>query len=186
MREVTEFKFIPLDLISYDSKLNESNNEINEFIEEIREKGLIRPLIVSSVKGKYILKLGILRFLAFKKLNHKNIFCGVVEGECSMEEIKAIALCYNELDDMLNIEDKFEAINYLLSHYNQDINKISSKTNISSQEITTLLNYKDIVEKIKKYINQINSLDNNYFLKKSSQINLKELDDLSKFLEKLI
>ena len=87
---------------------------------------------------------------------------------------------------MLNIEDKFEAINYLLSHYNQDINKISSKTNISSQEITTLLNYKDIVEKIKKYINQINSLDNNYFLKKSSQINLKELDDLSKFLEKLI
>ena len=41
---------------------------------------------------------------------------------------------------MLNIEDKFEAINYLLSHYNQDINKISSKTNISSQEITTLLN----------------------------------------------
>ena len=103
-----------------------------------------------------------------------------------MEEIKAIALCYNELDDMLNIEDKFEAINYLLSHYNQDINKISSKTNISSQEITTLLNYKDIVEKIKKYINQINSLDNNYFLKKSSQINLKELDDLSKFLEKLI
>ena len=103
-----------------------------------------------------------------------------------MKEIKAIALCYNELDDMLNIEDKFEAINYLLSHYNQDINKISSKTNISSQEITTLLNYKDIVEKIKKYINQINSLDNNYFLKKSSQINLKELDDLSKFLEKLI
>ena len=186
MKEITEFKFIPLDLIYYDSQINESSSEINEFVEEIREKGLIRPLIVSSVKGQYILKLGNLRFLAFKKLNHKNIFCGVVEGECSMEEIKAIALCYNELDDMLNFEDKFEAINYLLSHYNQDINKISSKTNISSQEITTLLNYKDIVEKIKKYINQINSLDNNYFLKKSSQISLKELDDLSKFLEKLI
>ena len=57
---------------------------------------------------------------------------------------------------MLNFEDKFEAINYLLNHYNQDLNQISSKTNISSQEITTLLNYNDIIEKIKKYINQIN------------------------------
>tara|TARA_B100000073_G_scaffold93805_1_gene74395 strand:+ start:47 stop:610 length:564 start_codon:yes stop_codon:yes gene_type:complete len=186
MREISEFKFIPLDLISYDSQINESNNEINQFIEEIREKGLIRPLIVSSVNGQYILKLGVLRFLAFKKLNYSNIFCGVVEGECNMDEIKAIALCYNELDDMLNFEDKFEAINYLLNYYNQDISKINSKTNISSQEITTLLNYKDIVEKIKKYINQINSLDNSSFLKKSRKINLKELDDLSKFLEKLI
>ena len=43
MKEITEFKFIPLDLISYDSKVQESSNEINEFIEEIREKGLIRP-----------------------------------------------------------------------------------------------------------------------------------------------
>jgi len=186
MKEITEFKFIPLDLISYDSKVQESSNEINEFIEEIREKGLIRPLIVCYINGQYVLKLGILRFLAFKKLNHNNIFCGVVEGECSIEEIKAIALCYNELDDMLNFEDKFEAINYLLNHYNQDLNQISSKTNISSQEITTLLNYNDIIEKIKKYINQINLSDNSYFLKKTSQFNLKELANLSKFLEKLI
>tara|TARA_Y100000817_G_C16779416_1_gene509841 strand:+ start:93 stop:653 length:561 start_codon:yes stop_codon:yes gene_type:complete len=186
MKEITEFKFIPLNLISYDSKIQESSDEVNEFIEEIREKGLIRPLIVSYIDGQYILKLGILRFLAFKKLNHNNIFCGVVEGKCSIEEIKAIALCYNELDDMLNFEDKFEAINFLLNHYNLDLNQISSKTNISSQEITTLLNYKDIIEKIKKYINQINSSDNSYFLKKTSQFNLKELANLSDFLEKLI
>ena len=108
MKEITEFKFIALDLISCDLNINESKYEVNEIIEEIREKGLIRPLIVSHINGKYILKLGILRFLAFKKLNHSNIFCGVVEGECSLEEIKAIALCYTELDDMLN----FEAVSY--------------------------------------------------------------------------
>ena len=186
MKEITEFKFIPLDLISYDFEMNESNIEINEFIGDIREKGLIRPLIVSSVKEKYILKLGILRFLAFKKLNYNNIFCGVIEGECSIEEVKAIALCYTELDDMLNFEDKFDAINFLLNHYNQDIDKISSKTNISSQEISTILNYKNVIENIKVYIKQIASSENSYFLKKSSQMNLKDLGDLSKFLEKLI
>jgi len=186
MKEITEFKFISLDLISYDSDINESKDEIDEFIEEIREKGLIRPLIVSHVNGKYLLKLGILRFLAFKKLNHSSIFCGVVEGECSLEEIKAIALCYTELDDMLNFDDKFDAINFLLNHYDEDIDKISSKTSISSQEITTLLNYKETIEKIKDYINKIASLDSSYFLKQSSQIKLKELDDLSKSLKKLI
>jgi len=186
MKEITEFKFIALDLISYDSDINESKDEVNEFIEEIREKGLIRPLIVSHINGKYMLKLGILRFLAFKKLNHSNIFCGVVEGDCSLEEIKAIALCYTELDDMLNFEDKFDAINFLINHYNQDIKKVSSKTNISSQEISTLLNYKDTIEKIKKDINQIASLDNNLFLKRASKIKPKEMDDLSNFLNKLI
>ena len=186
MKEITEFKFIALDLISYDSDINESKDEVNEFIEEIREKGLIRPLIVSHINGKYMLKLGILRFLAFKKLNHSNIFCGVVEGDCSLEEIKAIALCYTELDDMLNFEDKFDAINFLINHYNQDINKISSKTNISSQEISILLNYKDTIEKIKKNINQIASLESSLFFKKASQIKSKELDDLNNFLDKLI
>ena len=110
----------------------------------------------------------------------------VVEGDCSLEEIKAIALCYTELDDMLNFEDKFDAINFLINHYNQDIKKVSSKTNISSQEISALLNYKDTIEKIKKDINQIASLDNNLFLKKASQIKPKEMDDLSNFLNKLI
>ena len=48
MKEITEFKFISLDLISPDSDINESKDEVNEFIGEIREKGLIRPLIAVS------------------------------------------------------------------------------------------------------------------------------------------
>ena len=61
-----------------------------------------------------------------------------------------------------------------------------SKTNISSQEISILLNYKDTIEKIKKNINQIASLESSLFFKKASQIKSKELDDLNNFLEKLI
>ena len=52
MKEITEFKFISLDLISYDSDINESKDEVNEFIEEIREKGLIRPSNCFSYKWK--------------------------------------------------------------------------------------------------------------------------------------
>ena len=65
MKEITEFKFIPLDLISYDSKVQESSNEINEFIEEIRKR-INQAVIVGYINGQYVLKLGILRFLAFK------------------------------------------------------------------------------------------------------------------------
>ena len=35
MKEITEFKFISLDLISYDSDINESKDEVNEFIEVV-------------------------------------------------------------------------------------------------------------------------------------------------------
>ena len=48
MKEITEFKFIPLDF-SFDSKLNESNNQLMNLLKKY-EKGLIRPLIVSSME----------------------------------------------------------------------------------------------------------------------------------------
>ena len=66
--KIEEAKEITYDLI--DTFLEAGEISLN-----LREKGLIRPLIVSHINGKYMLKLGILRFLAFKKLNHSNIFC---------------------------------------------------------------------------------------------------------------
>ena len=185
MKEITEFKFIALDLISYDSDINESKDEVNEFIEEIREKGLIRPLIVSHINGKYMLKLGILRFLAFKKLNHNNIFCGIINGDAELDEINAIALCYTELDEMLSFKDKSQALSYLIKENDGDLSKVSSKTNISIEEINTILNYKIMLESIKKNISLISKSNEDFFIQKSSMIDPKDLKKLNNLLEKL-
>ena len=121
MKEITEFKYIPINSILLNSQNNDYDLNVDEIIEKIKDKGLIRPLIVSKVDNKFILKLGIRRFLAFKKLNYNNIFCGIINGEADLDEIKAIALCYTELDDMLSFEDKIHALNYLIKINDGDI-----------------------------------------------------------------
>ena len=79
MKEIEEFKYIPINSIVLNDEINESDINIDEIIDEIKDKGLIRPLIVSKINNEYILKLGVRRFLAFKELNHNNIFCGIIE-----------------------------------------------------------------------------------------------------------
>ena len=69
MKEIAEFKYIPVDSIHLDQEINEPDIRINDIIKQIKDKGLIRPLIISKINNKFILKLGVRRFLAFKELN---------------------------------------------------------------------------------------------------------------------
>ena len=186
MKEITEFKYIPISSIVLNSRNDDSDLNVDEIIDEIKDKGLIRPLIVSNVDNKFILKLGTRRFLAFKKLNYNNIFCGIINGEADLDEIMAIALCYTELDGMLSFKDKAQALNYLLKNNNGEISKVSSKTNISSEEIITIMNYRELLEQIKKNISGISRLDKDLLIKKSSQLEPNDLKSLNNLLEKLI
>ena len=186
MKEITEFKYIPINSIQLNSQNDDSDLNVDEIIDEIKDKGLIRPLIVSKVDDKFILKLGTRRFLAFKKLNYNNIFCGIINGEADLDEIMAIALCYTELDGMLSFKDKSQALNYLLKNNNGEISKVSSKTNISSEEIITIMNYRELLEQIKKNISGISRLEEDLLIKKSSQLKPNDLKSLNNLLEKII
>lgn len=182
MKEITEFKYIPINSIYFENEFDEININIEEIINEIKDKGLIRPLIVSKINNKFILKLGIRRFLAFKKLNYDNIFCGIIDGEAKIEEIKAVALCYTELDDMLSFQDKTDALNFLIKEKDNDLNKVSSVTNITIEEIKTILNKKDLIESIAESIILKSKYDNELLTIKLSQIDPKKLIELNNLL----
>ncbi|MFL2676874.1 MAG: ParB N-terminal domain-containing protein [Dehalococcoidia bacterium] len=186
MKEIIEFKYLPIDSIVLEPKIEESNIDINKIINEIKDKGLIRPLIVSKINNEFVLKLGTRRFLAFKKLKYANIFCGIIDGDAELDEINAIALCYTELDEMLTFKDKAQALKYLLKDNDGKLNKVSSKTNISIDEINTILNYEVLVENIIKNIKLISNTDEDFLIKKSRLIDPKDLKKLNNFLEKLI
>ncbi len=186
MKEIIEFKYLPIDSIILEPQIKESNINIDEIIDEIKEKGLIRPLIVSKIKNEFVLKLGTRRFLAFERLKYANIFCGIIDGEAELEEINAIALCYTELDEMLTFKDKAQALNYLLKDNNGNLSKVSSKTNISIEEINTILNYEVLVENIRKNIKSVSNVDEDFLLKKSRLVDPKDLEKLNNLLEKLI
>ncbi len=185
MKEITEFKYIPIQSISFENDTNKNNLDIDEIINEIKDKGLIRPLIVSKEKDKFILKLGIRRFMAFKKLNYDNIFCGIIDGTVELEEIKAIALCYTELDDMLSFEDKTDALNFLIKEKANDLNKVSSITNIPIDEIKTILNKNELIESIVESIVLRAKEDKEQLVKKLSQSDPKNLIELNNLLREI-
>ena len=83
---------------------------------------------------------------------------------------------------MLNDEDRTLAIHYLNKNFKGDLNKMSSVTNLSTEEIKSYLNFYEDAEKAKSYLNSINAKD---FEKKLSSLAPEELGDLIKLLEKL-
>ena len=44
MKEITEFKYIPISSIVLNSRNNDSDLNVDEIIDEIKDKGLIRPV----------------------------------------------------------------------------------------------------------------------------------------------
>jgi ParB-like chromosome segregation protein Spo0J len=138
MKEIKEFKNIPLNQILLDS--SEKNNipsaEVESIIDDIKEKGLIRPVIVySKSSNEYILVLGMRRFFATKIIGHESIFCGIIQDEVTREEAAAISLCYTSLEGMLSNTDRNSAIKFLLDDTGGDIDKISSLTDISEENL---------------------------------------------------
>ena len=87
---------------------------------------------------------------------------------------------------MLSFKDKAQALDYLLKNNNGEISKVSSKTNISSEEIKTIMNYRELLEQIKKNISEISRLDKDLLIKKSSQLEPNDLKSLNNLLEKII
>ena len=184
MKEIQEFKNISLEKINI-SAINKDlidETDIDNIITDIKEKGLSRPIIVSLEDDKYSLILGTKRFMAAKKVNNSSIFCGVINGKVDRPEVAAIALCYTSLEDMLNEEDRILAINYLNKNFNGDLNKISSITNLTAEEIKSYLNFNGDAEKAKSYLNNINEKS---FEKKLSSLSPEELNNLVKLLDKL-
>lgn len=184
MKEIQEFKNISLEKINA-STINSDlidENDIDDIVADIKEKGLSRPIIVSLENDKYTLILGVKRFLAAKKVKSSSIFCGVINGSADRSEVAAIALCYTSLEDMLNNEDKALAIKYLNENLKGDLNKISSITNLNTEEISSYLNFGNDIEKAKIYLSNIRK---NYSKGKLSSFSPKEVRDLVKLLDKL-
>jgi ParB/RepB/Spo0J family partition protein len=184
MKEIQEFKNISLDKINI-SAINEDiidESDVDDIVADIKAKGLSRPIVVSLEDDKYSLILGNRRFMAAKKVNSASIFCAVINGKAGRPEVAAIALCYTSLEDMLNNEDRILAINYLIENFNGDLNKISSITNLSTEEIKAYLNFNEGLEKIKGILNSTKTKN---FEKRLTSLTPEELDILVKLLGKL-
>tara|TARA_B110000438_G_scaffold265322_1_gene278571 strand:- start:110 stop:688 length:579 start_codon:yes stop_codon:yes gene_type:complete len=186
MKEIKEFKNILINQISFDIIDHETstNSDIDDIVADIKEKGLIRPVIVYSTEpNKYNLLLGHKRLLATQQINQDSILCGVIEGKVTREESVAIALCYTTLEEMLSTSDKLAAINYLNKATKENIGKITAITNLSTDEINSYLNLPSELKVAKNLISKISNLKAEY---KLGSLSPENITNLNKILNKLL
>lgn len=90
-----KFATVKLSDILIEDRTRQDMGELSELAFSIKERGLIQPLAVQEVNGKYRLLAGGRRYAALKRLEKETVGVRVYEGELSRLEIKSIELAEN-------------------------------------------------------------------------------------------
>ena len=98
---------------------------VEELAENIREYGLLQPIVVFQEGDKYNLIIGQRRVRAFKELKKKEILARILPKKPSEEEAKILSLSENIHKVELNREDIVKAITYLYNKCGKSVEKVS-------------------------------------------------------------
>ena len=156
MNYITEFKQLPVELIEpsdHHAEIKYSAKEIASVAQDIKEKGLMQPLLVGKIEdNKYQIILGIKRYLAFKKLGYSTIVVGIVNEMISVSEAWALALRYPSLSELLSDTDKSNAIKFLIDNKKISLIQISDQTGINIEELNRYLTVFEFDKELKEML----------------------------------
>lgn len=196
-----QVKYVPLNLIDdnqFIKKAKIAEKNLKEYEENVKENGLIRPLIIRKVSDRYEIVIGRRLFIACKKLDFKQV--SVIIENFDDEETLLILLAdtleqrsYNVIEVayiLKNLKDKF-------NYRNKDLAKLLKKSPGQISNILQLLNLpkeilRDIVNNKLTYghAKAISRLDNEEALKMTKliyeeKLNVREIEDLVNKKEKI-
>ena len=181
-----QVKYVPLNLIDdnqFIKKAKIAEKNLKEYEENVKENGLIRPLIIRKVSDRYEIVIGRRLFIACKKLDFKQV--SVIIENFDDEETLLILLAdtleqrsYNVIEVayiLKNLKDKF-------NYRNKDLAKLLKKSPGQISNILQLLNLpkeilRDIVNNKLSYghAKAISRLNNEEAIKLTSEIYQKNL-----------
>ncbi len=79
MKEIREIRLEDITIGEYEQRVNYEDDDIDSLASSIRRLGLIYPIVVSEIDGKFTLLEGHRRLLAHKKLGWHVIVCSISE-----------------------------------------------------------------------------------------------------------
>lgn len=106
---------------------------LQELEASIKEKGILQPLLIGEVDGKYILIDGLHRLMIAKKLNMKTVPC--IVKKMSEEELIITNLIVNRQRGKSNPADEARIVKLLIDDYKYSFNAAAEKLNISRSTI---------------------------------------------------
>jgi len=121
--------------------------EIEELVNSIKEYGIIQPLIVTNVGGRYELIAGERRLRAAKVIGLKQV--PVIVRSATKQEKLEVALIENIQRENLNPIDLANAYQKLISEFNLMQEQVAKKVGKSRSAVTNTLRLLTLPEEIK-------------------------------------
>ena len=124
--------------------------DLSELVSSIREKGVLEPLLVRKVGGRYQIIAGERRWRAAQIARVKSI--PVVINRCSEEEMEILALEENLHREDLNDVDRGIALRSLKAHLNFTWEQFGKRVGLSRRRVLMLAGLADLPEEIQTQI----------------------------------
>lgn len=151
----TNFNYVDIDINLIQPNINQprkffDDDNIQDLSQSIKNHGIIQPLIVSEVDGKYLIVAGERRFRASKLLGFKKLPCIVVEK--SNQEIIEISLIENIQREDLNPIEEAKAFKNLLNNFNISQEDLSKRLSISRSAISNKIRLLKLCNVVQEYV----------------------------------
>ena len=149
----TGYNFVNINEISpspFQPRKEFDNEALTALSESIKEKGVLQPLLVRKVDGKYELIAGERRLRASKLAGLHEV--PVIEKEMNDKEVLEVALVENLLRENLSAIDEAEGFQRLISEFSHTQEAISQIVGKSRSHISNTLRLLNLPESIKEMI----------------------------------
>jgi ParB family chromosome partitioning protein len=151
--EGPRIRMIPVDKIDPNPQQARTElGDIKELMASIEQKGILEPIIVRPMQGRYEIIAGERRYIASKRLGLKEMPC--IEKHVEDNEAMEIALIENLQRKDLDPFEEADGLQALANMYGYSHQEISKKIGKARSTITEVINLGKIPKEIRKICNE--------------------------------
>lgn len=154
--------------------------DMKDLMASIKEKGVLEPILVRPIEGRYEIIAGERRFMASKKLGLKEIPC--IEMDVEDSEAMEISLIENIQRKDLNVFEEADGLRALADIYNYNHAQVAEKVGKSRSSITETMNLSKIPLEVRKLCKEYGITSRTTLIEISKQ---KTNEDMQKLLEQI-
>lgn len=169
-----QIRMIPVDKIDPNPRQARSDmGDLKELMDSIKSKGILEPILVRSLEGRYEIIAGERRFIASKKIGLKEIPC--IEMNVGDNEAMELALVENLQRKDLDAFEEADGLRSLAENYGYSHEEISRKIGKARSTITEIIIISKIPEEIRDYCKRNNILSRSTLIEVAKQKDKKSM-----------
>lgn len=170
-------RMIPLNKIDPNTRQPRNHlGDMKDLMASIKEKGILAPILVRPVEGRYEIIAGERRFIASKKLGLKEI--PAIEMDVEDSEAMEISLIENIQRKDLDVFEEADGIRVLQDIYNYNHSQIAEKIGKSRSTITETLGLSKIPNEIREKCKEFEITSRTTLIEISKQKTKEDMEQL--------